>query len=213
MAKYPESFPLDGTFEVIKTGPSKDIELKFGPMTVYSLQVKHVEADKMVDAWVDLMQKPDSKAPEEGDKIEGTLESSEYGVKLKKAKKDWQGGGGGGGYSAGAAYSAAVDNSIQFMKLYTSIDPTYWEKLEAKAKKEKTTPMALLLAKVHTLAPGFKKLTDELAAAEKPAAAPAAATQKSEAESGEQEINLDKISDEEANGGGSGPINMDDLDI
>lgn len=107
--------------------------------------------------WVSLVQKPDSTAPKEGDTLKGEIEQSDYGPKFKKERS----GGGGRGFSPGAAYSSALDASIDFVNGWMLANPKDLEQLHASAKKEGKKPMNAQLELVESLVPKMKEIVDK----------------------------------------------------
>lgn len=85
----------------IKTvGPSKEITTKYGPLKVYSVQFEGAED------WVEINQKPESPAPTAGDNLDGTIESTQYGKRFKKAQVA-------GGFTGGRQTDPETRGSIE----------------------------------------------------------------------------------------------------
>lgn len=65
---------------------------KRGPLVIYSIELR--DEGRLVQA--EMMQKPETPAPKAGDVLEGTLTTSDFGMKFKKDKPAFGGKGGGG---------------------------------------------------------------------------------------------------------------------
>lgn len=188
-------------YKVETVGPTETFTTKAGvELTKYALRFEG-QPD-----WVSLVQKPDTTAPKEGDTLKGTIEQSDYGPKFKKENS---GGGGGRGFSEGAAYSSALDASIDFLNGWILANSTELKKIHDKAKKDSKNPIDVYLELVKQYVPKMKEIVDSNVSSGQAQSAqttqPAQETSaKSETESGESDVQIEEveegISDEEMDG-------------
>ncbi len=87
---------------VIRTvGPTESFKTQYGQMTKYTVQFEGA------DDWVQINQKPESPAPKIGDSLDGTVETSQYGLKFKRAQNAP------GGPGRGSSNDPATRTSIE----------------------------------------------------------------------------------------------------
>jgi hypothetical protein len=88
------------SYKITSVGPDKEITTQNGKFKVYSIQLEGV-------GWVELMQKPETAAPNAGQELEGTVEDTQYGKRFKKAQ------GAGGSFGGNRAQDPATRSSIE----------------------------------------------------------------------------------------------------
>jgi hypothetical protein len=87
-------------YSIRTLGPSESFKTQYGEMLKYTVQFEGSED------WVQINQKPDSPAPKVGDTLEGTIETTQYGKRFKKAQ-------GPGGFTGGRQNDPETRGSIE----------------------------------------------------------------------------------------------------
>lgn len=147
------------------------------------------------DDWVKMSQSSETKAPEKGDTIRGTINDDEkWGKTLRKER---QGFGGGGRYNPGAAYSAAQLAAIEAYSAFLSLPADAKKKLEADAKKAKTNAFELFLSRIQTLMPKMKQMVDDLAGTAKPEEKKSEANTEAGESDDDEDISIEDLDDDE----------------